>query len=308
VKGLENRLAALTQLPGEIKQLETQRASLTREVFSAKEKLLAKYRELYAPVQHFIERHPISKQHGALQFRATVAVEGLENGLLYMIHQGRTGSFYGEEEGRERLRDLAKAADFMSADGTLRFVEQVLDYLRHDRRESIGRAVRLSDQLRQGFEPKGIYDFLCGLDYLRPRFELRWQDKPLDQLSPGERGNLLLVFYLLIDKRDVPLIIDQPEENLDNQTIASMLVPAIKEAKERRQIIMVTHNPNLAVVCDADQIIHARLDKTDGNRVVYTSGSIENPEITQLIVDILEGTKPAFDLRDAKYEILERAR
>jgi len=61
-------------------------------------------------------------------------------------------------------------------------------------------------------------------------------------------------------------------------------------------------------VCDADQIIHARLDKTDGNRVVYTSGSIENPEITQLIVDILEGTKPAFDLRDAKYEILERAR
>jgi predicted ATPase len=308
VKGLENRLSALDQLPGEIKQLEAKRTNLTREVFGAKEKLLAKYRELYAPVQHFIEQHPISKQHGALQFRATVAVEGIEKGLLRMIHQGRTGSFYGEKEGQERLRDLAKAADFLSADGTLQFVEQVLDYLRHDRRESAGRVVHLSNQLRQDFKPTNIYDFLFGLDYLRPRFELRWQDKPLDQLSPGERGNLLLVFYLLIDKRDVPLIIDQPEENLDNQTIASMLVPAIKEAKERRQIIMVTHNPNLAVVCDADQVIHARLDKTDGNRVVYTSGSIENPEITQLIVDILEGTKPAFDLRDAKYEILERVR
>lgn len=143
------------------------------------------------------------------------------------------------------------------------------------------------------------------MSYFTPRFELRWQGKPLDQLSPGERGDLLLVFYLLIDKCDVPLIIDQPEENLDNQTIATMLVPAIKEAKERRQIIIVTHNPNLAVVCDADQVIHSRLDKTGGSRVTYTTGAIENPVITQLIVDLLEGTKPAFDLHDAKYEILE---
>ena len=86
-----------------------------------------------------------------------------------------------------------------------------------------------------------------------------------------------------------------------------MLVPAIKYAKERRQIIIVTHNPNLAVVCDADQVIHSRLDKTDGNRVSYKAGAIEDPTVTQLIVDVLEGTKPAFDLRDAKYEILEHS-
>lgn len=72
--------------------------------------------------------------------------------------------------------------------------------------------------------------------------------------------------------------------------------------------MIVTHNPNLAVVCDADQIIHARLGKADGNRVVYTSGALENPEITELIVDVLEGTKPAFDRRDATYDILERTR
>lgn len=127
-----------------------------------------------------------------------------------------------------------------------------------------------------------------------------------DQLSPGERGNLLLVFYLLIDKRDVPLIIDQPEENLANYSIATTLIPALKYAKNLRQIIIVTHNPNLAVVCDADQIVHADIDKTDGNRVTYTAGAIENTEITRLVVDVLEGTKPAFDLRDAKYEVLER--
>ena len=107
-----------------------------------------------------------------------------------------------------------------------------------------------------------VYDLVFGLSYLIPRFELRWQDKALDQLSPGERGTLLLVFYLLVDKLDTPLIVDQPEENVDNQTITSLLVPAIKEAKRRRQIVMVTHNPTLAVVCDADQVITRGWRKT----------------------------------------------
>ena len=87
-------------------------------------------------------------------------------------------------------------------------------------------------------------------------------DKELHQLSPWERGTLLLVFYLLVDKDDIPLVIDQPEENLDNQTVCELLVPCMKEAKQRRQIMMVTHNPNLAVVCDAEQVVCAALDKT----------------------------------------------
>jgi hypothetical protein len=69
----------------------------------------------------------------------------------------------------------------------------------------------------------------------------------------------------------------------------------------------VTHNPNLAVVCDADQVVHAAIDKLHGNRVTYTTGSIEDPIITELIVNVLEGTKLAFDLRDAKYAVLDRA-
>src|ERR1700730_14032346 len=118
-------------------------------------------------------------------------------------------------------------------------------------------------------------------------------DKELNQLSPGERGLLLLVFYLLVDKDDIPLVIDQPEENLDNQTIYKILVTCIKTAKQRRQVIMVTHNPNLAVVCDAEQIICASCDKPN-NLFSYVSGAIESPEIKAKDVEILEGTKPAF--------------
>jgi len=128
-----------------------------------------------------------------------------------------------------------------------------------------------------------------------------WDGKTLEQLSPGERGNLLLIFYLLIDRDDIPLVIDQPEENLDNHTVYRTLVPCVKEAKRRRQVIMVTHNPNLAVVCDAEQIIAAEIRKDRGNEVTYLSGSIEDPAINQKIVDILEGTRPAFNKRDAKY-------
>jgi len=307
VKGLEAKLASLHGLPSKITEQKMSRAALVREIFNAKEELLAEYQQLYSAVQGFIDNHKLAKD-SALQFTATIAVDGFVEGLLAYIHQGRKGSFQGEREGREQLQELINASDFTTEVGVHAFIDLIQYYLEHDKRDRGHKIVRLQDQLRQNTTPESVYNFLYGLEYLTPRFELRWQGKPLGQLSPGERGNLLLIFYLLIDKRDMPLIIDQPEENLDNQTIASMLVPAIKETKERRQIIIVTHNPNIAVVCDADQIIHAELDKTDGNRITYTSGAIENPKITQLIIDVLEGTKPAFDMRDAKYEILEHVK
>lgn len=93
-----------------------------------------------------------------------------------------------------------------------------------------------------------------------------------------------MIFYLLLDMRDMPLIIDQPEDNLDNQSVAKVLVPFIKAVKKRRQIILVTHNPNLAVVADSDQIIHVKIDKEHEQKVVVPSGGIENYKINESIV------------------------
>ncbi len=281
--------------------------TLVSEAVAAKLRLLEKYRSLYAPVQEFIDRHPVAQQQSTLEFSASIAIDGFVDGLLNMIHQGRRGSFQGEREGRDLLESLLAVADVSTSEGIEAFLAEIENHLTRDRRGGGDNGpVRLEDQLRQGWAPLDVHNYVYGLGYLVPRFELLWQGKPISQLSPGERGNLLLIFYLLIDKRVVPLIIDQPEENLDNHTIATALVPALKYAKERRQIVIVTHNPNLAVVCDAEQIIHARIDKTAGNRVIYSSGGIEDPSVAQLVVDVLEGTKPAFDTRDAKYEVLER--
>ena len=81
------------------------------------------------------------------------------------------------------------------------------------------------------------------------------------------------------------------------------MVPCIQEAKINRQLIIVTHNPNIAVACDAEQIIYCTINKKNNNEIKYISGSIENPTIKKNIVDILEGTEPAFYLRKQKYNI-----
>ena len=123
----------------------------------------------------------------------------------------------------------------------------------------------------------------------------------MQELSPGERGLLLLIFYLVIDEDRSPLILDQPEENLDNQSIKDALVPCIQYAKRHRQMFIVTHNPNLAVVCDAEQIVVSHIDKSDGNAITYTSGGIESIILNRKVVDVLEGTPPAFENRSHKY-------
>ena len=302
VKCLEAELAALDALPSQLGAAWTECLAKSIAIHREVAKLVEAHRATFRPVQRFIEEHPLSKDRFDLRFNASIAPEDFEERFLENINKGRKGSFCGSEEGRERLRAILAKASFDSEQGISEFLENLRSLLSKDHRQQPPEPVRLIDQLAKGKTPSSICEFLFGLSYLKPRISLRWAGKEIEQLSPGERGTLLLVFYLLIDRSDVPLVIDQPEENLDNHTVVDFLVPSIKEAKARRQIVIVTHNPNLAVVCDADQIIYASMNKNDANRVTYTTGAIENPEINKRLVDILEGTRPAFDNRDGKYQ------
>ena len=155
--------------------------------------------------------------------------------------------------------------------------------------------------LRKDREASDVYDMLFGLFFLKPGYSLLFQDTQIEQLSPGQRGALLLIFYLLVDKGRNPIVLDQPEENLDNETVVSLLAPVLSEAKKKRQIIMVTHNPNLAVYCDAEQVIYSSFDRSNSSKITYSSGSIECPTTNSHVVDVLEGTMPAFNNRRIKY-------
>ncbi|VDG30776.1 hypothetical protein (plasmid) [Lactobacillus alimentarius DSM 20249] [Lactiplantibacillus mudanjiangensis] len=152
------------------------------------------------------------------------------------------------------------------------------------------------------FDKQRIYDYLYGLEFLDVRLRLTYNNRSLQELSAGEKGLVLLIFYLGLSQKNSPLVIDQPEDNLDNQSIFKHLVPYLRYAKNKRQIIVVTHNPNIAIAADAEQVIVANMDKSS-NTFNFVSGALENKEINQKVIDVLEGTKPAFELRDRKYSL-----
>ena len=95
---------------------------------------------------------------------------------------------------------------------------------------------------------------------------------------------------LLDAAQEIPIIIDQPEQNLDNESVVQLLVDCIRVGQRARssRYIAVTHNPNLAVVCDADQIVRTYIDKGNGNQISYESGAIEDNPINKTAVDVLE--------------------
>jgi len=121
---------------------------------------------------------------------------------------------------------------------------------------------------------------------------------PLDKLSIGQKGTVLL--KLLLADGDYPLIVDQPEENLDGKFIYDELVGAFREAKKNRQVIIATNNANLVVNTDAEQIIVAEYNN---NNISYKSASLENLDLREEIIPILEGSKEAFKKREKKYGI-----
>ena len=116
---------------------------------------------------------------------------------------------------------------------------------------------------------------------------------PISQASAGQRSAAMLAF--LLAHGGEPLVLDQPEDDLDNHLIYDLVVRQIRENKLRRQIIVVTHNPNIVVNGDAE-MVHA-LSFMNGQCVVGQSGSLQDAEIREEVCRIMEGGREAFSRR-----------
>lgn len=265
------------------------------------------YESIYRPLRDFVElEKDMQKQaQSILTFDVGIVCskEHFVQKFLGFIDQGRIGSFQSVTKGRERIVGMLQQRSFRTKESVTKFLEALVDSLEYNRSNKTGEAMDIDKQLVSNVSKSDLWKWLYGLEYLDVQYKVQFNGKDLNavEFSPGERGAILLIFYLLIDRENTPLIIDQPEENLDNESVFNLLVPYIKRAKQHRQVVVVTHNPNLAVVCDAEQIICASMDKST-NEIRYTSGSIEHPEINQRIIDVLEGTMPAFRTRDDAYQ------
>jgi len=127
------------------------------------------------------------------------------------------------------------------------------------------------------------------------------QSRDFSKLSLGQQQSVLLALMLSSDSK-MPLIIDQPEDDLDGEFIFHSLVPVLRAAKERRQIIVVTHNPNIAVLGDAELII--ALKSTSDKSIIMAQGSIDEPKTKQMVCQILEGAEEAFRRRAKMYGMI----
>ncbi|WP_339538357.1 TrlF family AAA-like ATPase [Pseudomonas sp. RA_15y_Pfl2_54] len=150
------------------------------------------------------------------------------------------------------------------------------------------------------FSPDSIKNFL----YVNADFT--YKGRPVNKLSVGQRGTFYVCLKLATDPFGSPFIFDQPEDDLDNEFIVNELVPLFNIIKKYRQVIIVTHNANLVVNSDAEQVIVA---SNDGELVSYYAGALEDGDvksergIRSKVCSILEGGHRAFEKREQKYGI-----
>ncbi|MGN6313901.1 MAG: TrlF family AAA-like ATPase [Rhodanobacteraceae bacterium] len=305
LEGLKRELKNVDAIyPESLRAAHAARKRIAKEVFDRKRGLTQFYNAVKQSIDTEIAKcredlgeYNISIEAG-LRFDPSFPDE-----FLRYINQSAVGSFRGQEEGRAMLRGFTdQVSDWEDEVQVFAALDAIVEALHADKRDESSPPRDVFKQMKGQKTVQDVYDYLFGFDYLGTKYDLRVDGKDLSELSPGERGGLLLIFYLMLDRQEIPLVIDQPEDNLDNKSVYEILVRFIKQAKRRRQIILVTHNPNLAVVADAEQIIHVSIDKKDGRHDFdFFSGSIEDPRINEAVVDILEGTLPAFDNRRLKY-------
>lgn len=124
--------------------------------------------------------------------------------------------------------------------------------------------------------------------------------KPVDELSPGQRSSAMLPLVALSET--APLVIDQPEDNLDQRMVGRTLTKILADLKETRQIVVTTHNANIVVGGDAEQVVVLEPVDAHASKVEHT-GSIDDSRIIDLVLAIIEGGPEAFETRRRRYHI-----
>lgn len=275
----------------DLTDLKNKQKEAILDIYKFKKEIINIYNDIYLSIDHVI-KEIVSEIESGIKFTSKLNVE-VNDAIDFtnMLNKQHKSIFNGKENANREMNNLLNDINPEDENSVMNFINKVIEGCGGTNYDLLNKVIK---------NKRDFYNKLTNLEYIKIDYNLSLNNKELEQLSPGERGLVLIIFYLALNKEKEPIIIDQPEDNLDNESVYTKLVPCIIKAKKDRQVIIVTHNPNIAIACDAEQIIVSSIDK-ENNKITYKSGSIENPEINRKIVDILEGTKPAFDLREEKY-------
>lgn len=188
-------------------------------------------------------------------------------------------------------------------------------------KDLLGKVSRNEIQFKAGYTAQSFISRILSENWFGLSLNVEYDGDNLKDMSPGKRSFVVLKLLLDFSDKKCPILIDQPEDNLDNRAIYSDLVRYIRKKKRDRQIILVTHNPNIVVGADSEEVIIANQHgknspNENGIKFQYLCGSLENSKdrisddtipmlnrcgVREHVCDILEGGENAFKERENKY-------
>ncbi len=265
-----------------------------------------KLNALYAPLRGLMEEFGASVAKLQFSVRRAVNLTAWAEVGESLLDTRKAGPFRGLGElarvaNTELLPAWSTGDGAAAAQAVRAFTQRHSDDLRAQ-----ARASRENDAGYRRWEQE-VARWLYSADHVSLQYTLEYSGLNIRSLSPGSRGIVLLLLYLAVDREEFdPLIIDQPEENLDPESVYSELVQLFRAASDRRQIIMVTHNANLVVNTDVDQVIVAHVGRLQEGRLPelsYKAGGLECAEIRRAVCEVLEGGAEAFRQRARRLRI-----
>lgn len=285
------------QADDRISKLISERIAIYERIFAAIIEEEGQLSALYAPLQMRLQAQSGSLGKLSFSVRRQVDVAAWAAAGEQLLDLRKTGPFRLRgtllAEAKTELEPAWRSGSAAEIAGAMLHFRQTHEegLLKHIPEDLVGREARHAWGRR-------ISEWLHSSTHVSIAYSIQYDGVEIEQLSQGTRGIVLLLLYLAIDQDDDrPLIIDQPEENLDPRSIFVELVKSFREAKLRRQIIIVTHNANLVVNTDADQVIVATCGPHMPEQlpaISYLAGGLENPMIRQAVCEILEGGEAAF--------------
>ncbi|GAB6040653.1 TrlF family AAA-like ATPase [Endothiovibrio diazotrophicus] len=273
-KGLSRRQVALKQqveeLGARLAREHDREAVLAQALAALNEAWLQEFRTLEGALAG------VNEAHGALRIETEF--------------KGDRGSM--EKRMEELFRGTGVRKDAFGA-----LVEKYVDFGAIYR--DLDEACKLARGKAEAFRERFLAELEALLTHqVENHFEVRYHDKPLRDHSLGQRASALMLFILSQRDNDLVLI-DQPEDDLDNQTLYQEVIKLIKQLKPQMQFIFATHNANIPVLGDAEQILACRFE---GEGMMVESGSVDDPRMQRRVVDVMEGGEEAFNERKRIYE------
>lgn len=295
ISEFEQYLQQISEKETELKMLENKSdelIELKNNSIQIKESLFAKRRELTTKRINFISGINTSKVEAKVNPYADKA--NFIDAFRKIIQ--KTNSY--EDDIKRITDDIFPNGNFNNANFDS-FKSKLLSTYNRESNDSFGG--RFNNVIHElNAEQIDDIDLLLPEDDIIIRYKNRnnsWT--PLSIASAGQKTTAILTFILSFG--DKPLILDQPEDDLDNKLVYDLIVEKMREIKEKRQVIVVTHNANIPVNGDAEYVVS--LSASSKKMSVQVEGTIENPKVKDEICDVMEGGKEAFDIRAKRYSV-----